>query len=72
MEEKNSAVSTSTNFLSNLFLLFLGLKLAGFIDWSWWWVFTPIWAPALLVGIITVIAVVATMAKGEKNGKNKR
>lgn len=25
-----------------LFLLFLGLKLSGSIDWSWWWVFAPL------------------------------
>lgn len=25
-----------------LFLLFLGLKLSGSIDWSWWWVFSPL------------------------------
>lgn len=26
-----------------IFLLFLGLKLADKIDWSWWWVSAPIW-----------------------------
>jgi hypothetical protein len=26
-----------------LLLLFIGLKLAGFIDWSWWWVLSPLW-----------------------------
>jgi small Trp-rich protein len=24
-----------------LTLLFIGLKLANFIDWSWWWVMSP-------------------------------
>lgn len=24
-------------------ILFVGLKLTGFIDWSWWWVTAPIW-----------------------------
>lgn len=72
MEQKNTAVSTSTNFLSLLFLLFLGLKLAGCIDWSWWWIFSPIWMPALLIGIITVVVIVITMAKGNNSGKVKR
>ena len=31
-----------------LFVLFLGLKLTGHIDWSWWWVFAPLWGYALL------------------------
>ena len=28
-------------FVDNLTLLFIGLKLAGFIDWSWWLVLAP-------------------------------
>lgn len=27
--------------LSLLTILFVGLKLTGFIDWSWWFVVTP-------------------------------
>jgi hypothetical protein len=23
--------------------LFVGLKLAGIINWSWWWVMLPLW-----------------------------
>jgi len=29
------------NMLDLVFLVFLALKLAGFIDWSWWWVAAP-------------------------------
>jgi len=37
-------------YLAILSLLFIGLKLANFIAWSWWWVLAPIWAiPVLLV-----------------------
>jgi hypothetical protein len=25
-----------------LFLLFLGLKLSGSVDWSWWWIVSPL------------------------------
>ncbi len=31
--------------LSLLVLLFIGLKLTGFIEWSWWWVTAPLWIP---------------------------
>ncbi|MGW0245092.1 hypothetical protein ACWDYH_00480 [Nocardia goodfellowii] len=34
---------------TSLFLVFLVLKLTGFIAWSWWWVTAPLWAPALIV-----------------------
>ena len=33
-------------FLGALTLLFIGLRLTGFIDWSWWWVLAPLWAAA--------------------------
>lgn len=26
-----------------LFIVFLVLKLVGVIDWSWWWVTSPLW-----------------------------
>ena len=35
-----------------LTLLFVALKLTGHIDWSWWWVLSPLWivtAPVLLI-----------------------
>lgn len=35
-------------FLSLLLILFIGLKLGGIIDWSWWWVISPIWIPLIL------------------------
>ena len=37
------------NMFSALFVLFVGLKLANIIDWSWWWVSAPIWGGVLLV-----------------------
>lgn len=35
-----------------LFLIFLILKLTNNIDWSWWWVTSPIWIPLGLLGIV--------------------
>lgn len=29
--------------LDGLQLLFIGLKLAGYIDWNWWYVLIPFW-----------------------------
>lgn len=30
-------------------VLFVGLKLTGHIDWSWWWVTAPFWGGIALV-----------------------
>ena len=40
-------------FLYALALLFIALKLTGFIDWSWWWVTAPLWGGAAVVLAIT-------------------
>lgn len=31
-----------------VFVVFLVLKLTGYIDWSWWWVTSPLWIGFLL------------------------
>lgn len=30
-------------FVGLLTIVFITLKLTGFITWSWWWVLSPIW-----------------------------
>ena len=49
-------------------VLFLTLKLLGKIDWSWWWVLSPIWISflVLLVIILTVIVIAWLMDKNFK------
>lgn len=37
-----------------LLILFIGLKLTGFIDWSWFLVLGPITIPLTIVAIITL------------------
>lgn len=36
------------SFLGCLTLIFITLKLCGFIGWSWFWVLLPIFVPLLL------------------------
>lgn len=40
------------DFLGLLTLLFIALKLTGYIAWSWYWVLAPMWLPMLIFGII--------------------
>jgi hypothetical protein len=47
-----------------LFLIFLVLKLIGTINWSWWWVFAPLWIPfALIFGFLILTIVIAAFDK---------
>ena len=45
------------NTIWTLFLIFLTLKFAGLVGWSWGWIFAPFWIP---IGILTVIVLFAT------------
>ena len=40
-----------------LTVLFVGLKLTGYITWSWLWVLSPIWIDIALA-ILIIIAVI--------------
>jgi hypothetical protein len=42
-----SSSSIGIGFRSLLLILFIGLKLTGFITWSWIWVLSPIWISAI-------------------------
>lgn len=48
-------LSFDGSFIGLLTILFIGLKLTHYIDWSWWWVLSPLWISALLVILILLI-----------------
>ncbi len=54
----NTVNNRDTGYLSLLSLLFIGLKLSDHIDWSWWWVLSPIWIPAALVVIAILVVLI--------------
>ena len=48
------SVDAGVGFPTLLALLFIGLKLAGKIDWSWVWVLAPLWVRGALWVLIAV------------------
>lgn len=59
MSKGESSSSSGVGFTGLLAVLFIGLKLTGYIAWSWWWVLSPIWISAglavVLLGIVGVV-----------------
>lgn len=41
-----------------LLIVFVVLKLTGNIDWSWWWVLSPLWIPAVLALFFISLAMI--------------
>jgi hypothetical protein len=54
---KQETTKFNSSILTILFVVFLVLKLTGEIDWSWWWVTSPLWLPLVLL-LVTIIGVV--------------
>lgn len=49
------STSRGVGFTGLLTVLFIGLKLTGYISWSWWWVLSPIW---ISLGLAIVLALI--------------
>jgi len=52
MSDNNS--SGGIGFVGVLAIVFIVLKLLEKIDWSWWWVLSPIWIPFLIFAVILI------------------
>jgi hypothetical protein len=44
-----------------LFCIFLVLKLTNHIDWSWWWVTSPLWLPLVIGLSIAALAIILAL-----------
>ncbi len=55
MGENNSSSSSGIGFVGCLQILFIALKLLNKIDWSWWWVLSPLWISGILLLIVFLI-----------------
>jgi hypothetical protein len=55
----SSSSSGGVGFCGLLTIVFIVLKLLGYINWSWWWVLAPMWIPISI--LLTIAAVAATI-----------
>ena len=64
----SSGLISGLSFIEALALLFIGLKLTGFLPtWTWLWVLSPLW---ITLSIALVIAIIV-LAVDEVNGHLK-
>jgi hypothetical protein len=53
--------SGGVGFVGLLTILFIGLKLTGYIAWSWWWVLSPV---LIFAGLILALVLIVSALKG--------
>lgn len=47
-------------FFGLLTIVFITLKLTDYIDWSWWWVLSPLWIPFVVIVLVIVLLAMFT------------
>lgn len=57
-ERQNTTVNGGIGFTGLLTIVFIALKLLGFITWSWVWVLSPIWIDAILVVLLLAVLII--------------
>jgi len=62
----NKSSNSGTSFTSLLLVLFIGLKLTGYITWSWFWVLSPLWISFLIAIPVLGIVMWTQTNKGSK------
>ncbi len=48
----------SFDFLAIIEIVFITLKLLNKIDWSWWWVLSPIWIAISIFLLVLLILII--------------
>ena len=66
MEANNS--SNSIGFVGALTIAFIVLKLMKIIDWSWWWVLSPLWISTLVAIVVVAVVFFVIWLKETKRG----
>lgn len=57
MRKEDASTATGLSLPVIVFVVFLTLKLAGVIGWSWWWVTSPLWIMAAFIVFLTILYV---------------
>lgn len=56
-------MNVNIGFSGLLAVLFIGLKLANVINWSWLWVLSPLWIPLIVVIVLFIIFALAAIGR---------
>jgi hypothetical protein len=55
----NDNSSSGIGFFGMLTILFIGLKLTGYITWSWFWVLSPTIIPFTILILIAIFVILS-------------
>jgi hypothetical protein len=65
MSKESKNTGRGVGFTSLLTLMLIAFKILGFIDWSWWWVVSPI-----VIGFVVEVAAKVTLKMLDDRNNN--
>jgi hypothetical protein len=65
MEKESGGIG----FVGVLQITFVALKLCKVIDWSWWWVLSPIWISTALTILVVLIGIIVIYVRDKRWSK---
>ena len=69
MSENVKVNNSGIGFFGLLTLIFITLKLTGYIDWSWWLVLLPVFIPVII--IFTILSIMFSLGARARTRKSK-
>lgn len=70
MSESKTIVNGGTGFVGLLTIAFIVLRICNVIDWSVWWVLSPIWITAALI-LTIMLTIFLVLLKHNKSEHKK-
>ena len=58
-------------FIGMLQIVFIVLKLCGFINWSWFLVLAPLWIDIIVYSVVLIFVTVVAIIKSKPHKKEK-
>ena len=58
MKDEKKGMGCGTLLAVLLTVAFVVLRLCNVIDWSWWWVVSPVWIYAILWVVLIIVAAI--------------
>lgn len=53
-----SSATGGVSIIGLLGVVFITLKITGYIDWSWWWVTAPFWGTWAFIAVVVLVALI--------------
>lgn len=63
MSDNSNKQTSGVSFAGLLTLIFITLKLTGYITWSWWWVLAPLWISGAIIVAVFLFALAIFLAQ---------